>query len=397
MARAAFVMDRFMRAIGLPGKAFVPLIVGFGCNVPAIMATRTLENERERKLTILMNPFMSCGARLPVYALFAAAFFSNSGQNIVFALYLTGIAVAILTGLLMKRTLLPGKSSGFMMELPPYHLPTLKGISLRAWDRVRLFVKEAGQVIILMVLALNLLNSIGTDGSFGNEDSENSVLSAASRVMTPAFAPMGIQENNWPAVVGVFSGILAKEVVVGTLDNLYSSLAATPAGEDVGFNLWQQLQAAAATVPQNLAAVSDALLDPIGINIGEVSDIDTAAEVQGVNQGVFGAMNSRFDGQAGAFAYLLFVLLYFPCVATIGAIKREAGRPWAIFVAAWTTTVAYITAASFYQVATFSDHPASSTAWLLGLWGFFTLLIFLLRRWGQREQGRATQPARVQA
>jgi len=398
MARAAFVMDHFMRTIGLPGKAFVPLIVGFGCNVPAIMATRTLENERERKLTILMNPFMSCGARLPVYALFAAAFFPSSGQNIVFALYLTGIAVAIVTGLLMKRTLLPGKSSGFMMELPPYHLPTLKGILLRAWDRVRLFVKEAGQIIILMVLALNLLNSIGTDGSFGNEDSEKSVLSAASRVMTPAFAPMGIQENNWPAVVGVFSGILAKEVVVGTLDNLYSSLATdAAAGEEAGFDLWQQLKMAAASVPENLAAVSESLLDPIGLNIGDVSDISTAAEEQDINQGVFGAMNSRFDGQAGAFAYLLFVLLYFPCVATIGAIKREAGRPWAIFVAAWTTTVAYITAVSFYQVATYSDHPTASVAWLVGLWGSFTLLIYLLRRWGQREQGRATQPARAQA
>ncbi|MEN8763245.1 MAG: Fe(2+) transporter permease subunit FeoB [Thiogranum sp.] len=398
MARAAFVMDRFMRAIGLPGKAFVPLIVGFGCNVPAIMATRTLENERERKLTILMNPFMSCGARLPVYALFAAAFFPSSGQNIVFALYLTGIVVAILTGLLMKRTLLPGKSSGFMMELPPYHLPTLKGISLRAWDRVRLFVKEAGQVIILMVLALNLLNSIGTDGSFGNEDSEKSVLSAASRAMTPAFAPMGIQENNWPAVVGIFSGILAKEVVVGTLDNLYSSLAADAAiAEETRFNLWQQLKLAAATVPENLAAVSESLLDPIGLDIGDVSDTSTAAEEQDISQGVFGAMNSRFDGQAGAFAYLLFVLLYFPCVATIGAIKREAGRPWAIFVAAWTTTVAYITAVSFYQVATYSDHPTTSVVWLLGLSGGFALFIFLLRRWGQRERVRATQPARVQA
>ncbi len=398
MARAAFVMDHFMRTIGLPGKAFVPLIVGFGCNVPAIMATRTLENERERKLTILMNPFMSCGARLPVYALFAAAFFPSSGQNIVFALYLTGIAVAIVTGLLMKSTLLPGKSSGFMMELPPYHLPTLKGISLRAWDRVRLFVKEAGQIIILMVLALNLLNSIGTDGSFGNEDSEKSVLSAASRIMTPAFAPMGIQENNWPAVVGVFSGILAKEVVVGTLNNLYSSLATdAAAGEEADFDLWQQLKMAAASVPENLSAVSESLLDPIGLNIGDVSDISTAAEEQDINQGVFGAMNSRFDGQAGAFAYLLFVLLYFPCVATIGAIKREAGRPWAIFVAAWTTTVAYITAVSFYQVATYSDHPTASIAWLVGLWGSFTLLIYLLRRWGQREQGRATQPARAQA
>jgi ferrous iron transport protein B len=249
-----------------------------------------------------------------------------------------------------------------------------------------------------MVLALNLLNSIGTDGSFGNEDSEKSVLSAASRVMTPAFAPMGIQDNNWPAVVGVFSGILAKEVVVGTLDNLYSSLAAdTASGEEAVFDLWQQLKTATATVPENLAAVSESLLDPIGLNIGDVSDISTASKEQDINQGVFGAMNSRFDGQAGAFAYLLFVLLYFPCVATIGAIKREAGRSWAIFVAAWTTTIAYITAVSFYQIATYSDHPTASIAWLVGLSGGFMLLIFLLRRWGQREQGGATQPARAQA
>jgi len=387
MARAAFVMDRSMRAIGLPGKAFVPLIVGFGCNVPAIMATRTLESERERKLTILMNPFMSCGARLPVYALFAAAFFPASGQNIVFALYLIGIAVAILTGLLMKKTLLPGKSSGFMMELPPYHLPTLKGILLRAWDRVRLFVKEAGQVIILMVLALNLLNSIGTDGSFGNEDSEQSVLSATSRILIPAFAPMGIQEDNWPAVVGVISGVLAKEVVVGTLDNLYTSLAENESGkEEVPFNLWQQLQDAAATIPANLAVLGEALLDPIGLDLGNLSDTRAIAEEQGVRQGVFGAMQNRFDGQTGAFAYLLFVLLYFPCVATIGAIKREAGRPWAMFVAAWTTTVAYITAVSFYQLATWNAHPADSALWLGGLWSMFALLIMVLRHWGQRSR-----------
>jgi ferrous iron transport protein B len=397
MARAAFVMDRSMRAIGLPGKAFVPLIVGFGCNVPAIMATRTLENERERKLTILMNPFMSCGARLPVYALFAAAFFPTSGQNIVFALYLTGIAVAILTGLLMKRTLLPGKSSGFMMELPPYHLPTLKGILLRAWDRVRLFIKEAGQVIILMVLALNVLNSIGTDGSFGNEDSEKSVLSAASRVVTPAFAPLGIQEDNWPAVVGIFSGILAKEVVVGTLDNLYTALATEgAAGEEVPFDLWQQLRDAAATVPENLAAIGETLLDPLGLDIGDLSDVAAAAEEQEVTQGVFGAMVSRFDGQAGAFAYLLFVLLYFPCVATIGAIKREAGKPWAVFVATWTTVVAYITAASFYQIATYSEHPASSMTWLASLWVAFAVLLFVLRHWGQRSRAPKPRPARAE-
>jgi len=395
MARAAFVMDRAMRSIGLPGKAFVPLIVGFGCNVPAIMATRTLENERERKLTILMNPFMSCGARLPVYALFAAAFFPHSGQNIVFALYLIGIAVAILTGLLMKHSLLPGKSSGFMMELPPYHVPTLKGIFLRAWDRVRLFVKEAGQVIILMVLVLNLLNSIGTDGSFGNEDSEKSILSAASRVMVPVFAPMGIQDNNWPAVVGVVSGVLAKEVVVGTLDNLYTSLAEDGNAEQEAFNLWRQLDEAAATVPANLAELGDSLLDPLGISILNITDAEKAAAEQGVRQGVFGAMNSRFDGAAGAFAYLLFVLLYFPCVATIAAIKREAGRPWAIFVAAWTTTVAYITASSFYQIARWAEHPASSFAWLAGMWLAFTLLIVGLRQWGRRSKDEPILTERI--
>ena len=225
MARAAFVMDRFMRAIGLPGKAFVPMIVGFGCNVPAVMATRTLESARERKLTILMNPFMSCGARLPVYVLFAAAFFPANGQNLVFALYLIGIFMAILTGLIMKHSLLSGESSGFLMELPTYHIPTFKGVTLRTWDRVKLFIRDAGRVIIVMVLALNVMNSIGTDGSIGNEDSQHSVLSAIGKTLTPLFAPLGIQQDNWPAKVGIFTGVLAKEAVVGTLDSIYTNIA----------------------------------------------------------------------------------------------------------------------------------------------------------------------------
>ena len=383
MARAAFVMDRSMRAIGLPGKAFVPLIVGFGCNVPAIMATRTLENERERKLTILMNPFMSCGARLPVYALFAAAFFPSSGQNVVFALYLTGIVVAVLTGLMMKKSLLPGTSSGFMMELPPYHVPTLRGVLLRAWDRVRLFIKEAGQVIVLMVIALNVLNSLGTDGSFGNEDSEHSVLSETARVVTPLFAPMGVREDNWPAVVGVFSGVLAKEVVVGTLDNLYSSVARQDGGNpgmEQTFDLNQSLRDAAATVPVNLAALSEALLDPLGF--GTVSEQD--AEAHGVDDAVFGAMHARFDGKVGAFAYLLFILLYFPCVATMGVIRRETGTAWAAFVATWTTGVAYFTATVYYQAATYAAHPQSSLTWIISLTLLLAATVTGLRFWAQR-------------
>jgi ferrous iron transport protein B len=394
MARAAFVMDRFMRSIGLPGKAFVPLIVGFGCNVPAVMATRTLENERERKLTILMNPFMSCGARLPVYALFVAAFFPSNGQNLVFALYLIGIIVAILTGLVMKRTLLPGESSGFMMELPPYHMPTLKGILLRTWDRVRLFIKEAGQVIVVMVLVINVLNSIGTDGSIGKENTDNSVLSVISKTATPVFAPMGIDEENWPAVLGIISGVLAKEVVVGTLDTLYTQLAREDAGNteaEQAFDFWQAINDATATVPENLKALGDAFTDPLQLDVGNIESLESAATEQQVNNATFGAMIKRFDGQAGAFAYLLFVLLYFPCVATIGAIRREAGTAWAIFVAAWTTTIAYITATSFYQLGTFSQHPLFSTIWLSCIAIILTILIFGLRQWANSNTKRANK------
>ena len=225
MARAAFVMDRLMRLIGLPGKSFVPLIVGFGCSVPAIMAARTLENQRDRTMTIMMAPFMSCGARLPVYALFAAAFFPVGGQNLVFALYLIGILAAMLTGLVLKHTLLRGESSPFVMELPPYHLPTLKGIMLRTWDRLKSFVLRAGKVIIAMVVVIAFLNSWGADGSFGNQNTKKSVLSEIGRGLVPVFEPMGIREDNWPATVGILTGILAKETVVGTLNTLYSSQA----------------------------------------------------------------------------------------------------------------------------------------------------------------------------
>ncbi|MBT2990970.1 MAG: Fe(2+) transporter permease subunit FeoB [Candidatus Thiodiazotropha sp. (ex Ctena orbiculata)] len=389
MARAAFVMDRFMRSIGLPGKAFVPMIVGFGCNVPAVMATRTLESERERKLTILMNPFMSCGARLPVYVLFAAAFFPANGQNLVFTLYLIGIMVAIFTGLIMKKTLLSGESAGFMMELPHYHMPTLRGVMLRTWDRVKLFIKEAGKVIVLMVLVINTLNSIGTDGSFGNEDTEHSILSSISKAITPVLAPMGIDEDNWPATVGVFTGILAKETVVGTLDALYTHLANEEAGvsaADQPFDFWQSISEALATVPENLLGVKDQLTDPLAMDVGDISSAAAAAEAQEVNLGVFGAMAARFDGRAGAFAYLLFILLYSPCVATIGAIRREAGPRWAGFVVVWSTGIAFIGASLFYQSATYADHPQSALAWIVGLTLLLFTIIGALRYWSQRSQ-----------
>jgi len=395
MARAAFVMDRFMRAIGLPGKAFVPMIVGFGCNVPAVMATRTLESARERKLTILMNPFMSCGARLPVYVLFAAAFFPSNGQNLVFALYLIGISMAVLTGLVMKHSLLSGESSGFLMEMPTYHVPTLKGVLLRTWDRVKLFIRDAGRVIIVMVLALNVLNSIGTDGSIGNENSENSVLSAIGKTLTPVFTPLGIEQDNWPATVGIFTGVLAKEAVVGTLDAIYTQISEqdAPVGAAQSFSLIEALSAASATIPQNLSGLSEFILDPLGLDVGEIEDAGSAAAELEVGRGIFGVMASRFDGQAGAFAYLLFILLYFPCAATVGAIAREAGAPWAGFVAFWTTSVAYVSATLFYQLARIGEHPLQAMV-TIGLVSLYTLILFIgLRSYANRRQRGAVQTA----
>jgi len=379
MARAAFVMDRFMRLIGLPGKSFVPMIVGFGCNVPAIMATRTLENQRDRILTNLMNPFMSCGARLPVYALFAAAFFPVGGQNLVFALYLLGIVVAVLTGLIMRHTLFKGETTPFIMELPTYHLPTFRGVFLRTWDRLHSFLVNAGKVIVPMVLVLNFLNALGTDGSFGQENSDKSVLSEIGRTLTPAFKPMGIANDNWPATVGIFTGVLAKEAVVGTLDALYSQMAnANAPSEQALFNLKDALVTACATIPDNLGKVADNLLDPLGL--GSVN------EEQAVNTGTFAAMQRSFDGKAGAFAYLLFILLYAPCVAATAAIYRETNRNWTLFVVFWTTGIAYMTATIFYQTIRYSQHPSYSLVWIIGLLVAFLSVLFGLWLLGKRPE-----------
>jgi ferrous iron transport protein B len=256
---------------------------------------------------------------------------------------------------------------------------------LRTWDRVRLFLREAGRVIVVMVLALHLLGSIGTDGRFGHQESDQSILAAASRGATPLFAPMGIEEDNWPAVLGIFSGVLAKEVIVGTLDTLYGRLAAEAADnvQMEPFDLGRDLGRALASVPRNLGQLGERLTDPLGLRVGDLSDLESAAADQGVRAGTFGAMAARFDGRAGAFAYLLFVLLYFPCVATIGAIVREAGAPWAGFVALWTTGVAYLTATLFYHTATFGRDPLSAGLWIAGSLLLFGITLGGLRLWAQ--------------
>lgn len=363
MARAAFVMDRLMRYLGLPGKAFVPLIVGFGCNVPAIMATRTMDRTSDRIITTMMAPFMSCGARLPVYVLFATAFFPTNGQNLVFLLYIIGIFAAILTGFLLKRTALPGAASAFVMEIPPYHIPSFKNVMLRTWDRVKSFMFRAGRVIVVIVACLTFLNSLGTDGSFGNEDSENSVLSQIGQTIVPIFEPMGVEKENWPAAVGVFTGIFAKEAVVGTLNSLYDTLSAnehaqtTDEEEDSAFSLTEVTGEALAAVRDNFAGLASAFTDPMGLHVDDLTNQEEAAESQGVSLGTIATIQTLFGSASAAFAYLLMVLLYVPCVAAVGAIYREVGGRWTVFTVAWTTALGYSAATIFYQTVNFAANP----------------------------------------
>lgn len=356
LARAAFVVDSVMQKVGLPGKAFVPLIVGFGCTVPAVMSSRVLDSERERITTVMMAPFMSCGARLPVYALFAAAFFPENGQNLVFLLYLIGIAAAIFTGFLLKKTTLPGNSSLNIMELPLYELPRISYIVKRVYQRTKSFVTGAGKTIVIVVCLINFINSIGIDGSFGNQDSENSLLSQSAKVVLPVLAPMGIKENNWQAGVGIITGIFAKEVLVATFNSLYSPSDSADITKPSIVQSWQE---AVDSIKQNLLGISPE--DPLGVKIGEIKDLAIAAQEQKVAITTYTVMQSSFDGQLGAFSYLLFILLYTPCIAAMGAIKNEVGTRWAVFAALWSFTLAYLAATLCYQVGNFSADPSMAS------------------------------------
>ncbi|MDU6410180.1 MAG: Fe(2+) transporter permease subunit FeoB [Yersiniaceae bacterium] len=349
MARAAFVMDRLMQAIGLPGKSFVPLIVGFGCNVPAIMGARTLDAPRERLITVMMAPFMSCGARLAIFAVFSATFFTQGGALLVFSLYLLGIGVAILTGLLLKHTLMRGDASPFVMELPVYHVPHLKSLLLQTWQRLKGFVLRAGKVIVLVSLFIGALNSFSLSGK--------------------------------PAV-GLVTGAMAKEVVVGTLNTLYTAEAIADAPFDpVAFSLSGELKQAVVETWQGVKQTFSlsVLFNPIEASKG---DGDMAS-------GAMSTMGSKFGSVAAAYSYLIFVLLYVPCLSAMGAIAREAGRNWMLFSIAWGLNVAYSLATLFYQTASFRAHPAFS-----GLCIALVLLVNTVIFIGLRRAGApAGQPA----
>jgi len=362
MSRAAFVTDRYLRKVGLPGKAFIPMLVGFGCNVPAILATRTLESNRDRVLAIMINPFMSCGARLPVYTLFVAAFFSRHGGQVLFCIYAIGILLAVGTGLLFKKTVLKGEASTFVMELPPYHLPTFRGIMYHTLTRLNSFLLRAGKIIIVFVILLSLLNSIGTDGSFGNADSENSLLSEIGRMVVPVITPMGIESDNWPAAVGFLSGIFAKETVVSTLDNLYSSMESESdeEAENADFNFQNQITNAFRAIPEGFAAMwsSD------GSSEDEFSDSMDGSGLTESPKTTVEMIQEHFDGPVSGFAYILFILIYAPCLAVIATIYRETNWKWAVISTAYLTLLAWIISTLFYQIGTFSSHPGSGILWI---------------------------------
>lgn len=371
MARAAFVVDRLMRWLGLPGKSFVPLIVGFGCNVPAVMGARTLETERERILTMLMAPFMSCGARLAIFAVFSTAFFGSAGATLTFSLYLLGIGVAVITGLVLKHTLLHGASSRVVMELPLWHVPVMRSLLLQTWFRLHAFVIRAGVVIVSACVIISLLSGLTVKGHVA-QSVDDSVLASASRYVTPLFEPIGIRADNWQATVGLVTGAMAKESVVGTLNALY---LAEPQNREDGASaqsLSAVLSASLGETWQNLkdAVSPQALFNPVEASKGDGE----------MSEGALGVMQSMFGTPLAAYSYLVFVLLYVPCASVMGALAKEAGRKWMWFALIWGTGVAYGAATLIYQLGTFARHPGFSLICLAGVAGAGVATVALLRQ-----------------
>ena len=296
MARAAFIMDRLLRRFGLSGKAFIPMLMGFGCTVPAVMGARTMENEKDRRMTIMLVPFMSCSARLPVYGLITAAFFPRYGGVVVFSLYLLGLLFAIGSGILLKKLVFKGEPAAFVLELPPYRLPTLKNIALHVWEKVRGFLVKAGTLILAMSVLLWFLQAFGWEGGFGMvSDEANSILGHVGSFIAPVFAPLGF--GTWQAAVALLSGLVAKEMVVSSMSMFY------------GFS-----------VTAGGAAVAAAL-------------------------------SGTFATPAAAYAFLVFVLLYVPCVAAVSTIHKEMGSTkWTLASIGWQLAAAWLGAFLVYQI-----------------------------------------------
>jgi len=354
MARAAFVMDRLMNKLGLHGKSFLPLLVGFGCTVPAVYATRTLENEQDRKVTAFLATFMSCGARLPVYALFGSAFFGSAAGNLIFGMYVFGIGVAIVTSLLFTKIIFRDKPvPPFVMELPPYRIPDPKTVWTSTRQRTVGFVQKAGTVILVASVAIWLLLAIPVGkGQFGQVDPAESLFATASKVAAPVFAPAGF--GKWQASGALITGLLAKEVVIATMGQVYvgsdtaaSANAPTTFGQDVqeiltgfGRSMLLTVQEAINIVPHTINLIP-------GIKMPQLTLV-SQSEAEEKPIALYTALNNAFT-PLSAVAFCVFVLLYVPCMSATAALRHEFGVQWMLIQVAYTFGVAWFAATVVYQ------------------------------------------------
>ena len=309
MARAAFIMDKLMHKMGLHGQSFIPLIMGFGCNVPAIMVTRTLKNRNDRLLTMLINPFMSCSARLPVYILIAGAIFPSHAGTVIFGLYITGIILAVLISLVFKKTLFKSNEAPFVMELPPYRMPTFRVIMRHMWEKGRQYLQKMGGVILIAVILIWALEYFPAGSNASPEERlQKSYIGKIGKTIEPVISPLGF---DWRMGVSLITGAAAKEVVVSTMGVLFGSshYHDTKGPQTLGVRLQQ------ATWPD----------------------------------GTFGG-RKLFTPLAGI-SYLLFILIYMPCVAVVATVNRESGSwKWALFLITYTTMLAWILSFAVFQL-----------------------------------------------
>lgn len=340
MARASWVMDRHMRRIGLSGPSIVPLLIGFGCNVPAILATRTLKNPYERMLTTMMIPFMSCSARLSVYAIFASAFFPFSGHNVVFLLYLIGMAIAIITALLIQTFFPSQEKSKLTLALPEYQRPRWSVLTMKTQNRTQHFLKRAAKMIIPLVMVLSLMEHLNWQTPWHwtlGGDIQNTWIGHSASLMAPIFHPMGLTHDNWPAIIALLVGVIAKEVIVGTLNALYT-------GDSSAMTDWQPWQSMRDTLHNtwiHLKALPHTIIHPI----------DSLLTPDHFSSNAYQHLVHAFHSTHAAFAYLLFTLLYFPCVSTMATIAEEHNWRVAWASVIWSILVGYGVAVGYYQTA----------------------------------------------
>lgn len=346
MARAAFVMDRAMHAIGLHGKSFIPMLLGFGCNVPGIYATRTLENPRDKALTALLIPLMSCGARLPVYVLFAGVFFGTAAGTVIWSLYLLGIALAIAIGMLFKRTLFRGETPMFIMELPPYRMPSLHSLLLHTWEKGKHFLVKAGTYILAVsVLVWFLLNL-----PWGVESKRDSYLGQAGAAIAPLFHPLGF--GTWEASAALITGVIAKEIVVGTMGEIYVP-GALAADSEEAEGSGEQAASAEPTVGEELRGIVVSFSEAVAAAAGNVfTTFGVSSLAAGDEEGdtpLKGAVRSAFS-PLSAYAFMAFVLLYMPCVVVAIAMRQEFGSwKWFGIAFAYQSVLAWTVALLIYQ------------------------------------------------